>query len=82
MFIRNGQEFNIHEQHEINGITYPRDFFNNETIRAEFGITEIPDPAPPVSINQQPLKQAILHKAKKLESQGQYLQAYLLRKDQ
>jgi len=46
MFIRNGQSFNIYDQHEIDGVTYPRGFFNTPEIRAEFGITEQPDPAP------------------------------------
>lgn len=49
MFKRDGQPFDINSQQEINGITYPRGFFNNAEIRAAFSITEEPDPPIPLS---------------------------------
>lgn len=42
MFIRNSLRFNIYASKTIDGVTYPH--FQNADLRAQVGITEIPDP--------------------------------------
>jgi hypothetical protein len=47
MFIRNGQEFNLHLPHIIEGVQYPATWFLDEDQRDVFGVVEIIDPVPP-----------------------------------
>jgi hypothetical protein len=43
MFIKNDLRFNIHGQHEFDGVRYAN--LNDAALREQLGITEIPDPA-------------------------------------
>lgn len=44
MFIKDGKRFEITNQHTIDGVTYPAQWFQTQEGREQFGITEIPDP--------------------------------------
>jgi hypothetical protein len=52
MFVRNGEVFDINTLQVIGENQYPVGWFHDADRRAEFGITEVPDPPPIVNLTQ------------------------------
>lgn len=55
MFIRNGQLFNINEAHTLDGTQYPAVWFADPERRANLGVIEVADMAPPAITSTQRL---------------------------